>query len=332
MSDSSLLRPQLFDPAIGKAQRISPIGGAAVDQHTRVVGTNFGAAVDAQFWTLANNGAASAAAVANYICTLTSGTANNGYGSVVSSRRARFLFAHPNLLRVAARIPDTTEANCTRRWGAIDTTAGNPPTINNGFYFEVSDAGVLSVNHKVAGTAAVSVASGSFNGDVTSYTMDTNVHAYEIVYFVMGAWFYVDGVFLHKFTPTTAILNSTPDLPVFAEAVNSAGGTESGVLEVWAASILRIGKEASRPKYVHITTATTTVCKIGAGTLHRIVLNNPTNNAITVYDNTSAAVPAIAIIDPDASATPFEIVYDLDFQTGLTIVTAGTPDLTVVLD
>ena len=90
--------------------------------------------------------------------------------------------------------------------------------------------------------------------------------------------------------------------------------------------------EASVPIPVRISTATTTVLKYGPGSLHRLVVNNPTNNAITIYDNTAASGTVLAIIDPDTGATPFALQYECPFQNGLTIVTAGTPDVTVIFD
>lgn len=332
---------QLRDKQILRQMRINPGSGALIaDETTRLVGTMFptsGTALDGNFWTVANNGAASAAGLASAIVTLTSGTANNGYGDLVTVRKARFLFVNPNLFRIAARVPDTTEANNTRYVGAMNITAGNPPTLNNGFYFAIDGSGVLSVNTKVTGASASSVASGSFNGETGTgsngtYTLDTNVHAYEILYFVMGAWFFIDGVLIHKFTPTTAIMSDDLNLKCFAMSLNSGSGTESADLEIWAASILRLGKELTRPQVAHISTNTTTVCKIGAGTLHRIIINAAgAGNSVTIYNNTAASGTVIGIVSP-ASAQPLD--YDVDFDIGLTVVTSGgaASDLTVVFD
>lgn len=90
------------------------------------------------------------------------------------------------------------------------------------------------------------------------------------------------------------------------------------------------GKEESGYFYKNINTATTTVCKFKNGVFKKIIFNNPTIDAVSIYDgkNTSGAV--IAIIDPDVSATPFELTYDLSFDKGLTVVTAGTADITVI--
>lgn len=85
--------------------------------------------------------------------------------------------------------------------------------------------------------------------------------------------------------------------------------------------------------YVNITAAapTTTVVKTGAGVLHTITFNKPVATAvITVYDNTSAATPAIGTITVPASPQPVTLTYDVNFSTGLTITTAtAASDITV---
>jgi bifunctional ADP-heptose synthase (sugar kinase/adenylyltransferase) len=81
--------------------------------------------------------------------------------------------------------------------------------------------------------------------------------------------------------------------------------------------------------YKNISTATTTVVDSGAGTLDRIIINTTTASTITVYDNTAASGTKIATI---AASVPngTNLVYNLKFNTGLTIVTAGASDITVV--
>lgn len=331
---SLIRRLLLFDDQTEKEARINPGSGAlAVDQVLRLVGPQFiGSTIDANFWTLANNGAASGAALAASLVTLTSGTGNSGSGTLFSVPHARFLFVNPNQFRMASRITDTTVADCTRRWGALDVTAGMPWTLNSGFYFSLDGAGALSVNHKVAGSGAVSVASGSFNGDVATFTMDTNIHAYEILYYVMGAWFIIDGVLIHKFTPTTLMLTNDNNLHVAAESVNSGSGTTSGVMEILSSSILRLGRETTLPICINLTTNSTTVLKRSPGNLHRITVNNfGAANTITVYDNTAASGTLMATIGSSNEGT-FE--YNCEFQVGLTIVQSGgtASDITVVYD
>ena len=309
----------------------TPVNDFRVAQPYRLAGSIFGAANDTNFWTVANSGGASAAGVAAGFATLTSGTANSGYGQISSVAQARFMFVHPHLFRAVIRVTALGVTECTRRWGAYTLTATTSP--NNGFFFSFSGANVLSVNAFNTGSASIaSVSSGSFNGAVASYTMDTNVHAYEIVYFEMSASFYIDGVLIHKFTPTTVKMAATLTTNAVATSINSGTGTASGLLEVWAMSILRLGREHSQPKYAYLTTAASTQLKTGAGTLHRITLNNAVGTLITVYDGVGVTANIIAIIDTPATANALTLEYGIDFLTGLYIVTTGTWNLTVVYE
>lgn len=83
--------------------------------------------------------------------------------------------------------------------------------------------------------------------------------------------------------------------------------------------------------YSHISTATTTTVKSGAGELHSISVNTKGTVAstITVFDNTAGSGTVIGVIDSLNLSGAF--VLDVAFATGLTIVTTGTvaPDITV---
>ena len=80
-----------------------------------------------------------------------------------------------------------------------------------------------------------------------------------------------------------------------------------------------------------ITTATTTLVKSGAGILHGVTINSKGTVAstVTIYDALTAIGNPIAIIDSLTLSGQF--VYDINLDTGLTIVTTGTvaPNLTV---
>jgi hypothetical protein len=87
--------------------------------------------------------------------------------------------------------------------------------------------------------------------------------------------------------------------------------------------------EMAGSTFSNITTNTTTLVKTGAGTLHRIVVNNPgTAATITIYDSTTATGTKIGTIAVGVTQT--SIAYEAFFSTGLTIVTTGAPDITVV--
>lgn len=82
--------------------------------------------------------------------------------------------------------------------------------------------------------------------------------------------------------------------------------------------------------YVHITTATNTQAKSAGGTLHNLTINTTAAAAITVVDTSAANCSGgttIAILP--ASAVVGDYAYDLAFNNGLCVTTAGTPDITV---
>jgi hypothetical protein len=83
--------------------------------------------------------------------------------------------------------------------------------------------------------------------------------------------------------------------------------------------------------YAHISTATTTTVKSGAGVLHNISVNTlgTVASTCTVYDNTAGSGTIIAVINTLSLSGAF--VLDVAFSTGLTLVTTGTvaPDITV---
>lgn len=103
----------------------------------------------------------------------------------------------------------------------------------------------------------------------------------------------------------------------------------SGVLGIPGQSL--VASPSGGYSYNHISTSTTTVVKSGAGSLHSICVNTKGTVAstITIYDNTSAVAPVVAVIDSLNLSGTF--ILDIAFATGLTIVTTGTvaPDITV---
>lgn len=77
----------------------------------------------------------------------------------------------------------------------------------------------------------------------------------------------------------------------------------------------------------YIATATTTTVKSGSGHLHSIVLGETAAGAITVYDNTAGSGTIITAFK--ASVVEGTYLFDCQFSTGLTIVTAAASKLTV---
>lgn len=81
----------------------------------------------------------------------------------------------------------------------------------------------------------------------------------------------------------------------------------------------------------HMSTATTTTFKSGAGILHAVCVNTlgTVASTVTVYDNTAGSGTVIGVINSLAISGCFS--YDVAFATGLTLVTTGTvaPDVTI---
>jgi hypothetical protein len=83
--------------------------------------------------------------------------------------------------------------------------------------------------------------------------------------------------------------------------------------------------------YSNITGQATTTIKTGTGVLHSITFNTPAaTETLTLYDNTTGSGTKIGTLTVPSSPVPVTLVYDVQFATGLTIVTAvASGDITV---
>lgn len=146
----------------------------------------------------------------------------------------------------------------------------------------------------------------------------------------------------------TGFLNSLP-WAIYHSSPATRTNTQGGPLEADATGNLRtveqfapaaedntagVIKVEQRYSYTHITTATTTVVKSGAGFLHKIVWNKRVAAGVTtIYDNTSAAGAVVGIVTVGAAILgdpPESCEYNVSMATGITIVTSAAEDITVV--
>lgn len=82
--------------------------------------------------------------------------------------------------------------------------------------------------------------------------------------------------------------------------------------------------------YTNITTAATTTIKSGAGMLHTITVNTTANGSLIVYDNTAGSGTIIATVTSINNTACSTLIYDIQFNTGLTVVSSSAnPDFTV---
>ena len=320
----SIFKKTQLKDQYGFTVEATPFDELRVAEPSRLVGTIFeGATLDTNFWT--------SAPVANGTATVGSGilslatTADSGSSSVVQSvRTGRYIGGHGNRFRAQIRVGDVTTTNNVRRWGIFTTGAGS-----NGTFFEEANGALSVVTRK--NNSDTPVASASWNGNTTVPTL-TNVQTYEIYYTNKKVYFVINGTLMHTVTATTATWSNVKTYPIRFENTNTGVGTVE-TLEVWSATIARLGKIQTAPQFKYITGEATTVCKLGAGTLHTIVINKA-GTLCTIYDQTSGAVPVIGIIDTNkTTGTIGSIIYDCPFFTGLTIVTTGAgSDITVIYE
>jgi len=189
----------------------------------------------------------------------------------------------------------TDSGNPVKVGGVYNTTL---PTFTNGqrANFQVGTAGSLNVTVYGANSAsAVSV--GSWTDANTSGNL-----------FRVGAY--------------CSVWNGTTTDRQYSGAASAAAGGGIGAIAV----------EESGRLFTNISTATTTTVKSGKGNLHCININTGVASAtITIYDSTTATGTKIGTLTlPSTVGQPFNLFYDLAFTNGLTIVTSGATDLTVV--
>ena len=76
-----------------------------------------------------------------------------------------------------------------------------------------------------------------------------------------------------------------------------------------------------------ISTATTTVCKTGAGLLNTITVTGGTAGTIVVYDNTAASGTILASFSSTNALATY--TFNVSFSIGLTVVTSAATLVTV---
>jgi hypothetical protein len=234
---------------------------------------------------------------------------------------ARFVASSENRLLARIRMGDTGTANNTRRWGPFNGT--------DGCYFKLAGT-ALSVCTMLGGVETA-VDSSAWNGDQTVPVL-TELNLFEILYLLETVTFLINGVVAHTVTASPLPWTATPHLPAYADNVNVAGGSANVSMYLRDFVITRLGRLETQPIYGHVTTAATKVFKYGPGLLHRIVLGNATGTKLTVYDNTAGSGKIITSLDTPSQANPFTLEFGVVYSTGLTVVSTGTWDATIVYE
>lgn len=318
---SGALRSSIEDGQTGQRAEVEPLGSLKTIIPTRVVGTAFSNGTkDPNFWTETVTGSGSVTQSGEII--LSTGTTADSTVKYQTVRKARKITGSTNQFRTIARNVNAPVADCLRRIGAYHST--------DGFLMQY-DGTVFGVVSRKNSVDTV-VTNGNFNGNAgaTINADGTDFRRIVIEYTAKSAKFFIDGILIHTITATTASLANTLDLPSTIELINKNGSVVNNSYEVLFASILTLGKTETTPKSTPITTNTTTVLKYGAGVLQRIV---NTNNAgtVNVYDNTVGS--GTLLISPiDAAKALGDLNFNAPFNNGLTVVTTGGAQITVIYE
>jgi len=313
---------------IGKTAQVSPMRGLSVFDQVRLCGTPFhGATKDPNFWSETGTGANGSITQGGGQVILTT-TADSGSAAVYTSVRiARYISGSSNKFRAVVRFPDLGSAsnNNVREFGAFTAT--------DGFLFQLN-ANVFNIVVRKASTADQVIPKASWTGTyAAAFTLDTNVHTYEIQWTNSSAWFFIDDNIVHTVKGETAPSTATLTFPVRSRNVNTGIGPAVS-LNIRTMAILRMGHEKSRPHWKYSNDAVSaTVLKYGPGTLHGII-NGNNKGTLALYDSVTTGALSGQIILFDLTQCVGFIqcgIEGLDFGTGLIMVQTDVASETCII-
>jgi hypothetical protein len=287
----------------------------------RLIGSQFsGTTTDTNFWTV-NTGTGGSATQANQLLTIANGTTDGNDVSITSVRTARYVGGSTNRFRANMIFGDTGAVGNTRRFGAYNTT--------DGFFFELSGTTFRLGIRKASGDTTIAQASWS-TGE--TFTVDTNMHTFEIYWTNKSVWFSIDDELVHKASATTAPLVGSINLPITMETINGAGVTTSYQLKTTNMVIHRLGTERTQPTSKYIAGASAgTICKYSAGIVQQVIFFAGSNgNGIELYDNTAASGTPILKFNSQSNIVT-QMPINLPFFTGLTVVTTGSSSYCTII-
>lgn len=281
------------------------------------------------FWTQTNVGSGTSGHAAGELVIGTGITANSS--AILESKDVnRQMAGTTQYAIIAGRLSDNGVANNKRRWGIFDA--------NNGFFFELDGTTLYVVSRKAG--IDTRTAHANWNGPAKDLfdpaTLLAKMNQYNLFFGGMSMRWHVNGQVAHGFGAGVldAPLTEKLSLPFRFESVNS-GGQTADAKQLWrGVSFHRVSPAQVSPRHKRMSTATTTTIRSGPGTLRRVVVNKGLTSAgtVTLYDNTDASGDIIAILTIPVAMEPRAVIYELEFNKGLTVVTSLAFDLTIVVD
>jgi len=318
-----------IEDAEGDVVGISSTGELRTSTHVRLAGASFqGSVVDTNFWTPTVTVTATITQTGG-VLTLQAG-GNNSSALINSVRRARYVGGCNNYYRGAVRLPAIT-GTCKRQWGAFEAT--------DGFYFQHDETLGLSIVCRKTSSDANIISSGAFNGRLgATYVTDSNIHMYEIHWSNFSTLFYIDGVFLHKFSATTATLTDLLTVQIGAYILNGGSTANANQLILRSSTINRIGLAVTVSLYKNLGVVSNQVLKYGAGFLNRFIIGSPVNSGtVTVLDanggtNATVTIGTFAMGNQVNSIVQPTMEIGCEFYYGLVVTTVGHTSTTFIYE
>ena len=312
----------------GFVQECTAQGEGRIVEPYRLVGTTFeGSTIDTNFWTATQTGTGAGSAQTGGFLTTQSGTTTTGVGSIKSVRSGRYIAACSNRFRSQTILPDTGNANNIRRWGVGDGTS-QASNLNNGAFFELNGTTLRGVTRTNATGSAVDTVI-TFSG----FTLDTNMHTYEIYYTNKKVYFSIDDTLVGTRTVTTTNWSATKNFFAICESINSAGTTTYSISHA-SMTIVRFGKPKTEVIYKYISTSGTYNLKLSQGKIQRIIHSGAGANLIDVYDSPTTNANQIAQLKGQNNI-PDSIDFGAEgcpFFNGLTVITGGNFGVTIIYE
>jgi len=317
---------------LNKTAQVSPMRCLSVFETTRLCGTPFhGITKDVAFWDETGTTAGGAVTQSGGQVVLSTTIANGSRSYYTSKRQGRYVSGMSNKWRSVVRLPDIGSAanNNIRNWGCF--------TAVDGFMFQLN-AATFNIVVRKNGVADQVIAKASWTGTyAAAFTLDTNVHTYEIQYTNTNAYFFIDDNLVHTVTSATSPNTETLTFPCALQNINTGAGPAVN-LNCRTSAISRLGKAVTRPIWKYskgAVLAAAGLLKVGPGSLHMVV-NGNNKGTLALYDciTTGALTNQIILFDlvQCVGSIPFGL-EGLDFYTGLIMVqTDGAAETTIIYE